>query len=328
MCRSVLLVLVTILLTINIEAAVKVEKVEYKGWKNCYRVANGEVELIVTGDVGPRIIRFGFVGGQNLFKEYPDQLGKSGEEKFQLRGGDRVWKAPEDPIATWAPDNMPVEIQLTPTGLIAREPIEPLTKLQKEIEVSMMPSGTSVKVSHRITNHSLFLLEFAPWALTMMAQGGIAVSGFPPRGSHPANLEATNPLVMWAYTNLADPRWKFTKKYLSLRQDPSNNEAQKIGLFNRDTWVAYILNGEAFVKRSKADSAKTYPDFGCSFETFTNNEFLEIETLGPMTKLAPGETVEQIEHWRLFRNVKLTEVTDKELDEVLLPLVQTVEGTK
>ena len=52
--------------------------------------------------------RFGFVGGQNLFKEYADQMGKSGEEKFQLRGGDRVWKAPEDPIATWAPDNLPV----------------------------------------------------------------------------------------------------------------------------------------------------------------------------------------------------------------------------
>jgi hypothetical protein len=328
MVRAVWLVLVTVLLTINLEAAVKVEKVEYKGWKNCYRVANGEIELIVTGDVGPRIIRFGFAGGQNLFKEYRDQLGKSGEEKFQLRGGDRVWKAPEDPIATWAPDNVQVEIQLTPTGLIAREPIESLTKLQKEIEISMMPSGTGVKVSHRITNHSLFPLEFAPWALTMMAQGGTAVSGFPPRGRHPANLEATNPLVMWAYTNLADPRWKFTKKYLTLRQDPSNTEAQKIGLFNRDTWAAYILNGEVFVKRSKADSSKTYPDFGCSFETFTNNEFLEIETLGPMTKLAPGETVEHIEHWGLFRNIRVTELTDSELDEVLLPLVQTVDGAK
>ena len=67
---------------------------------------------------------------------------------------------------------------------------------------------------------------------------------------------------------------------------------------------------------------------GCSFETFTNNEFLEIETLGPMTKLLPGETVEQIEHWALFRDVKVAELTDKELDEVLLPLIQTVEGTK
>src|SRR5689334_24578057 len=87
-------------------ATVRVERTEYKGWKNCYRVSNGEIEAIVTGDVGPRIIRFAFVGGQNLFKEFADQLGKSGEEKFQLRGGDRVWKAPEDPVATWAPDNV------------------------------------------------------------------------------------------------------------------------------------------------------------------------------------------------------------------------------
>jgi hypothetical protein len=307
---------------------VTVEKTQYKGWANCYRVTNGEVELIVTADVGPRIIRFGFVGGQNLFKEYADQLGKSGEEKFQLRGGDRVWKAPEDPIATWAPDNVPVEMQVTPTGLIAREPVEPLTKLQKEIEISLAPSGTTVRVAHRITNRSLFPLEFAPWALTMMAPGGLAVSGFPPRGKHPINLEATNPLVMWAYTNLSDPRWKFTKKYLTLRQDPNNAEAQKLGMFNSDTWAAYLLSGEAFVKRTKADPSKVYTDFGCSFETFTNNEFLEVETLGPMTKVQPGQTVELVENWALFRNAKLAEITDEELDGVVLPFVKSVGDAK
>lgn len=324
MMRKMLVVVFIVLTAMNMNAAVKVEKTEYKGWKNCYRVTNGEVEVIVTGDVGPRIIRFGFVGGQNLFKEYPDQLGKSGEEKFQLRGGDRVWKAPEDPVATWAPDNVAVDIRVTATGLVAAQPVEPLTKLQKEIEVSMAPSGTGVKVWHRIKNHSLFALEFAPWALTMMAQGGVAVTGFPPRGKHPINLEATNPLVMWAYTNLADSRWKFTKKYLTLRQDPSNNEAQKLGMFNPDTWAAYLLNGEAFVKRTKADPSKTYPDFGCSFETFTNNEFLEVETLGPMTKLLPGQTVELVEDWGLFRKAKVGELTDDELDRVLLPMVKAV----
>jgi len=325
MFRTVLSLISILLFTMNMDAAVKVENTAYGGWRNCYRVTNGEVEVIVTGDVGPRVIRFGFVGGQNLFKEFSDQLGKGREEKFQARGGDRVWKAPEDPFVTWAPDNVPVEIQLTPTGLLAREPIEPLTKLQKEIEVSMAPSGTSVKVTHRIANQSLFPLEFAPWALTMMAQGGVVVSGFPPRGHHPANLEATNPLVMWAYTDLADPRWKFTKKYLTLRQDPKNSEAQKLGLFNPDTWAAYILNGEAFVKRSSSDPTKTYPDFGCSFETFTNNDFLEMETLGPLTKVLPGRMVEQVEHWGLYRNLALSDWTDEELDRVLLPLVKSVD---
>ena len=325
MLRSVLLLMATLMFSANANADVKTEKTEYGGWKNCYRVTNGEVELIVTSDVGPRIIRFGFVGGQNVFKEFADQLGKSGEGKFQLRGGDRVWKAPEDAVATWAPDNVPVEIQVTSTGLIAREPAEPLTGLQKEIEVSMAPAGASVTVSHRITNHSLFALEFAPWALSMMAQGGVAVSGFPPRGPHPINLEATNPLVMWAYTNLADPRWQFTKKYLILRQDANNSDAQKLGLFNPDTWAAYLLHGEAFIKRTKADAAKTYPDFGCSFETFTNNEFLELETLGPLTKVAPGKTVEQVEHWGLFRNVAVKFLTDEQLDRTLPPLVESIE---
>src|ERR1700721_3136117 len=187
-------------------AAVKVDKIEYKGGRNSYRVSNGEVDLVVTSDVGPRVIRFGFVGGQNLFKEFAEQLGGTGEQKAQLRGGDRVWKAPEDPVATWAPDNVPVEITITANGLIARAPVEPLTSLQKEIEVRMAATGTEVTVLHRITNRSLFPLEYSVWALTMMAPGATPISGFPRAGGHPANLEATNPLVMWAYTNLADKR--------------------------------------------------------------------------------------------------------------------------
>jgi hypothetical protein len=323
MLRAAGLVLCVALLTQAVNATVRVERTQYKGWPNCYRVTNGEVELIVTSDVGPRVIRFGFVGGQNLFKEYADQMGKSGEEKFQLRGGDRVWKAPEDPIATWAPDNLPVEITATPSGLIARAPVEPVSSLQKEIEISMASSGSEVMVFHRITNRSLYALEFAPWTLTMMAPGGVAITGFPPRGKHPINLEATNPLVMWAYTDLSDKRWTFTKKYFALRQDPAQPNPQKLGTFNPDTWAAYLLNGEAFIKRTRADPTKIYPDFGCSFETFANGEFIEIETLGPVTKVHPGQTVEQAERWSLHRNVNLTGLNDEAIDKAVLPLLGT-----
>ena len=229
MRREWKLMAITAALSLAASGAVKVEKVNYKGWPNSYRVGNGEIELVVTGDVGPRIMHFGFAGGQNLLKEYPEQLGKSGEEKFQLRGGSRIWKAPEDPVATWAPDNVPVEVHVTASGLTAREPVEPLTGLQKEISVEMAATGTTVKVTYRIANKGLFPLEFSPWALTMMAQGGVAITGFPPRGKHPEVLEATNPLVMWAYTDLSDKRWTFTKKYVILRQDSHNRTPMKIG---------------------------------------------------------------------------------------------------
>jgi hypothetical protein len=326
MRKLILLAILGLFLASGAQGDVKVEKVEYKGWRNCYRISNGEVELIATSDVGPRVIRFGFVGGQNVFKEFTEQLGKSGEDKFQLRGGDRVWKAPEDPVATWAPDNVAVEISVIGNGLIARAPVEPLTHLRKEIEIRMAERGTDVTVVHRVSNESLFPLEYSAWALTMMAPGGVAISGFPPRGKHPANLEATNPLVMWAYTNLADKRWTFTKKYLALRQDPNSSDAQKLGMFNPHTWGAYVLNGEVFIKQAAGDAHASYPDFGCSFETFTNNEFLEMETLSPLKKVAPGETVEQTEHWSLHKNVRLKELTDAAIDAEISPLLDSAKA--
>ena len=322
MRRTARLIIAATLFTPTAGAAVKVEKVSWHGWPNCYLITNNTVELIVTSDIGPRVMRYAFVGGQNLFKEFGDQLGKSGEQKFQLRGGHRVWKAPEDPVATWAPDNVPVQIQITPQGLVAREPVEPLTGLQKELEIALAPEGADVTVTHRIYNHGLFPLEFSVWAISMMTPGGVAITGFPPRGKHPDVLPATNPLVMWAYSDLSDKRWLFTRKYLGLHQDPGNAEPQKLGLFNANTWAAYFVHDELFLKRYQADSAKAYPDFGASFETFTNAEFLELETLGPLTKVEPNASAAHVEHWTLVRNVNLPALSDADLDKLLNPFLR------
>jgi hypothetical protein len=320
MLKAVLLLLP--MLAVSARAAVKIEKVSYKGWPNCYRITNGEVELIVTSDIGPRIMRYAFVGGQNFFKEFTETLGKSGEAKWILRGGHRVWAAPEDAVRTYAPDNGPVRIEIKGAVLIATEPVEPLTGLEKQITVNLSPQGTGVEVLHRIRNAGKTPLELAPWALTMMAEGGVAIHGFPPRGKHPEVLYPTNPLVMWAFTNLSDHRWRFLRKYLLLHQDPSNSDPQKLGSFNKNTWAAYSLKGDLFIKRYDAqDSPKNYPDFGCSFETFTNADFLEMETLGPLQHLKPGESLTHIEHWTLHKDVRLRSFTDDELDRVVLPLV-------
>ena len=311
-----------LLLTMSATAAVKIEKTNYKGWPNCYRVTNGEVELIVTGDIGPRIMRYAFVGGQNFFKEFAEGLGKSGEPAWVARGGHRIWFAPEDAVRTYAPDNGPVHIEIKGDVLEATEPVEPLTGLEKQIVVKLSPQGTGVEVLHRIRNAGKKPLDLAPWALTMMAQGGVGIHGFPPRGKHPEVLYPTNPLVMFAYSNLSDHRWRFTRKYLMLHQDPANAEPTKLGSFNKNTWAAYSLGDGLFIKRYDAQaSPKNYPDFGCSFETFTNADFLEMETLGPVERLRPGASLQHVEHWTLHKKVHLRNFNDEELDRVVLPLV-------
>ena len=299
-----------------------IEKINYAGWPNSYRIANGEVEAVITSDVGPRIMRYGFVGGQNFFKEFAGQLGTSGEPVWMPRGGHRVWIAPEDRVKSYAPENGPVAVEVHGDVLIATQPVEPLTGIEKQLTVKMAAAGTGVEVIHRLRNAGAEPCRLAVWALTMLANSGVGIHGFPPRGTHPEVLAPTNPLVMWAFTDLADPRWRLSKKYLALRQDPDNPVPQKLGSFHPRTWGAYLLNGELFVKRVAAEGEPTqYPDYGCSFETFTNADFLELETLGPLTDLPPGEGVSHVERWSAHRNVELTRWDDAELDEVVLPLV-------
>ena len=300
---------------------VQIEKTPYQGWPNCYRIANEEVELIVTSDIGPRIMRFAFLGGQNLFKEYEETLGGTGEPDWKLRGGHRLWTAPEDAVRTYATDNAPCKIEIANGVLTATQPVEPASGVEKQMEITLAPKGTQVQVVHRIKNTLPWSIEFAPWALTMMTPGGMGITGHPPRGSHLQNLPPTHPLVLWAFTDLSDPRWRFTKKYLMLQQDPQNIEPQKIGHFNPDTWGAYLLGSELFFKRSQADSTKLYADFGCSFEMFTRNDILELETLGPLQKVEVGGLAEHTELWSLHRNIEIIDYSETELDEILQPLL-------
>lgn len=47
---------------------ISIVKINYKGWCNSFRVSNGKLELVVLADVGPRIIRYGFVGDVNQLR--------------------------------------------------------------------------------------------------------------------------------------------------------------------------------------------------------------------------------------------------------------------
>ncbi len=302
-------------------AAVTVEKIPYAGWPNCYRLSNGEVELIVTSDVGPRIIRYGFEGGQNFFVELEEDLGKTGGDSWRLYGGSRLWVGPEDPVYSYGADNDPVQVEISGNRLTAQAPVEH-TGVQKAIAVQLSDEGGAVRVVYTLANRTIWPLRIATWVLTMMAPGGAGITTLPPRGTHPEVLAPTNPLVVFAFTNMADPRWTWLEKYIVLRQDPQNADPEKIGLFNPETRGAYLLNGELFVKKFAASPDEEYPDMGASYETFTNERFLEIETLGPLRTLQPGESLDHVEEWSLHRPVAVDSWDDAELDRALAPYLE------
>lgn len=282
--------------------ATQMKTLEYAGWKNCVQLSNGEVELVVTTDVGPRVIRLGFKGGQNLFKEFAGQIGKTGGEEWRIYGGHRFWHAPEASPRSYSPDNAPINYRWDEKTLTLLQPIEKSTGMQKKISITLDPNRPHARVVHRLVNWNLWDVEVAPWALSVLAPGGRAIFPQEEYRPHPDYLLPARPLVLWHYTNMQDPRWIWGTKYIQLRQDPSAKTKQKVGLLNQKGWAAYALNGDVFLKRYGCDLSATYPDMGCNTETYTDANMLELETLGPLTKIpANGGAVEHVEDWFLYK---------------------------
>lgn len=291
---------------------VTVEVVPYAGWARALRVANRDVQAIVTLEVGPRVLRYARRGGPNLLGVVADQLGGSGEAGWQVRGGHRLWVSPEDPRRTYVPDNGPVELRRIAGGARVTAPADRRYGLERSLAISLAPSGTALTIAHRIRNRGRRPAELAAWALTVMASGGTAAIPLSPARAHPPLDEATaadfgpkERLVLWPYFSFFDPRWALGDQVLRVRHDPGARTSTKLGLELRAGHVAYFSGGDLFVKTVPHRPGARYPDRGCNFECYADGAFLELETLSPLARLPPGASVVHRETWRLFAGVPL-----------------------
>ncbi len=303
--------------------------IEYRGWKNNLLLTNGDVELVVTLDVGPRVIAYRLPGGFNVMKNYDAMMGGTGEAEWQIRGGLRFWLAPEDLTRTYFPDNRPVKWEaIGERGARFTPPPEAEYGVQKVMELRLGAKGTRVDVTLRVTNTGTTATELAPWGPTVMAPGGMEIIPLPPKKNHPlhpknakspADFAPNQELILWPYFDFADTRWTFGRKYIFLRQDV-NKGPTKIGLAHRMGWVAYLNSGVLFVKRFDYREGAIYPDRGTRYQTFSYEEMLEMETVGELVTLQPGKSAELIESWELFGNVPPVR-TEADVDRIILPLI-------
>ena len=310
------------------------EQISYRGWNHAYRLSNRHVDLVVTADVGPRILRYGFRDGENLLHEVESDAGKTGGSEFRLYGGHRLWVSPEVE-RTYYPNNTPVAVSQHGNAVrftAQREESAPGTNLQKEFEIELAATGSQVRVTHRITNHDAQSTALAPWSPTMMRGGGRAILPLPPRiAMDKDHYLPVGAFGIWSFTDFADPRWVLGTDYIQLRQvaNPQGRFKEQMGgIYNAAGWGAYFSRGDLFLKRAAVFSGARYPDFGCNFEVFTNPDFLELETLGPVVELQPGEVVEHVERWWLFADVPNGE-DDAWIDSAVLPLaMRTAAGSE
>lgn len=271
----------------------------YFGGYECVKLENDALALWVTQSVGPRIMGLTFQGGANLFAELPDEtLACPGGGTFSFRGGHRLWYAPEDPRRTYIPDDAPVIIADAENGLRVTQPVEAQTGIQKSLSIILSDQDAHVVVDHTLCNLADEPVELAPWAITQFRVGGVAVL---PQATKPADEHGVWPnrhIALWPYTQINSPHIKWGDRFV-LVEATMGSGALKIGFPNPAGWLAYALEGTLFVKHAPYQPDAFYFDRGSSSECYCNPRFLELETLGPRTDLAPGNSVTHRETWTL-----------------------------
>ena len=298
------------------------ETVQYEGW-DAVRLANGDAELVVTTSVGPRIIHYGLKGGPNAFQVIPETRGQSGGDAWVPYGGHRLWIAPEVMPRSYFPDTGAYETPaMDGDTLVLTSPVESTTGIGKTMRVTLAPSGSAVTVAHTLTNHNVWAVTLSVWALSIVASGGKVVLPQEPFVPHGDELLPARPLVLWKFTDMADPRWRWGTKYVTLAAQDNLDTPQKVGLYNAQGWAAHVTDTQAFVIaiQTAPGGPSVLPDMGCNFETFTKSAFQELETLGPLVTLPPGESASHTEQWYLAPLTGPTD-TDDALDAALLPIV-------
>lgn len=322
------------------------------GWVNCIVVVYGRLKLLVTADIGPRIIWIGDVDDEiefdtNVFGGFRAQLGKSGEADFQFRMGFRFWLAPEEAgPKTYDPDNFPVE-DVRPSDrdrvltIVQKTGFDCLQKFLSMNECEDKRDGIWVRQT-LVNSGNQTVNGVALWGLCGMAKKGIAIIPRPTFQCHPAFvkpgagpaqiggfLSAQN-ISLWPYTNLQDPRLTLGQKFILLRQDPSveNHNVNKLGLSDVP-WVAYLVRTAAgvrlFINRLHyvANNQHNHPDRGMVCELFVCRHFLEIEALGPLGDIVPQAAATQlITRWSVHViGSRMPKLTDKWIEDNVVPLV-------
>lgn len=263
-------------------------------------VGNEHVTLEFLADAGPRIVRILPRGGdKNIFAELPHAHLPSPHGPYTLYGGHRLWHAPEVPARTYVADDDDVTVDTIAGGFrLARDP-DPYSGIGKVIEVALDDGRPVVEVLHFVQNDNPWPVELSAWAITQLALGGIAIL---PQVTTPLDGEGVQPnrqLVLWPYTKWSDPRLTLDEDLIFVAGHEGNEALFKIGYMNRYGWCGYLWEGVFFVKRHDPDPERTHPDLGCNTEVYTDHRCLELETLTPLTVLAPGETLQHTEVWEL-----------------------------
>jgi hypothetical protein len=286
---------------------VKIEKVSFRGWKNCVKIADEKAEAIVSADFGPRILFFGMPQGKNHLYVDDGAAGKKfGKDEFAFYGGHRTWHAPERSDRNYIADNNECEVVCGDNFVTVTAPLEKETATRRAMKLTL--ADDVLTVSNIIENRNLFDVKFAAWGITQLVSGGSLVV---PTDCPDTGLVANRAVSLWSYSDMNDERIYWGSKYIAVTPQDKPVPPLKFGFTSAEKKCVYFNHDQAFVMESQYGAEGEFPDFGCNFECYSGRGYIEAEWLSPMRVLRTGEILTLNETWRIADKVSFPDIKDE-----------------
>ncbi|HEX2153821.1 MAG TPA: hypothetical protein VHL52_07575 [Acidimicrobiia bacterium] len=265
----------------------------------------GDYVITVATAFGPRVLGLRHRDGPETFARLgPEVVIGTGTDLFRLRGGHRLWAAPEIPATTYAPDDTPVRVTADSTMVRLSGPPD-AAGVGKELVVREGDLG--LDVTHLLSWHGSRAASVAAWAITQLPLGGTAI--IPWGGRDRDGVQADRSLVLWPYTDPTDHRLTLSSHHVTVKATAAPR--LKIGAGPDPGRLGYLRNGWLFSKTVTPAGDGPRVDLGAVGQVFVGEDFCELETLGPLVRLQSGDEVEHHEFWRVEPCVDLADALER-----------------
>lgn len=270
-------------------AEVSVTSTNYHGWPDSYVLQNKTAAVTVVPAVG-RVMQFRLAGETDgPFWENPALMGKpmpkNPWETPGSFGGDKTWPAPQS-AWNWPPpdvfDAMPLSASLEGNTVVVRSPVSARFGIRTLRTISLNSSAPKLQIVTRYDKVAGEPVEVGVWVITQTRVPEASFLAAPQASIFPTGLASLwKEPAPWVHRHPG---------LIEFGRDPKNS--QKIGNDGGSlVWVGRKWTLRIDVGRVPGAS---YADGGCSTELYSNPDpsgYVEMETLGPLRRLAVGDSL-------------------------------------
>jgi len=289
-------------------------RVDYKGWKNAYRFQTTGMVMTVVGDIGARIMEYGFPG-HNIFWQDPAFFGATLQEKGMFLPGGSQFDlldehgpvSPKEPALWTGEYNVDIK---APTILTATSQVGTNTGLQIIRDIEINPLTGEAVIKQTVYNKSVQKQKIAIWDRTWTRGPCLLAVPVEPTPNWPEGYgflsSKDGVLTAEPASSRPEAAGQFKYKEGVLTIEPAGKACQIIMKDTKGTF-AYAQHDLLYIKRYAVESG-TYRWFGCPASVWLSELdckkvglMAEMEPTSPLYDLEPGRNCFFQEKWQIIR---------------------------